>query len=147
MRQFWILMCLRIFERSVFVGGVFVQHGCRWRTQRHWVWLGRPLESREEVFGKTWPIYSPRFWAQHWGNALLTFVWFSNNCKSGSLYIDIVLNTLGWSLLTGMLLLYQSLQFLLKTCQILVIGAGGLGCELLKNLVGEELNLDYVYWT
>lgn len=43
-----------------------------------------------------------------------------------------------------MLLFHQSLQFLLETCKILVIGAGGLGCELLKNLVGSSFNVCFV---
>lgn len=38
----------------------------------------------------------------------------------------------------------QSLQFLLETCKILVIGAGGLGCELLKNLVGDIFSLHHI---
>lgn len=44
----------------------------------------------------------------------------------------------------GVVFLLQSLQFLLETCKILVIGAGGLGCDLLKNLVGPRFQYNCV---
>ena len=37
--------------------------------------------------------------------------------------------------------LFQAVSFLQDVCKILVIGGGGLGCELLKDLVGFQNNL------